>query len=136
MTRIFRPPILFVAAVTVLTVTALAQTLSSWQFSIPISPGSTAGMNELVVPLQVMDKARLDLDDLRIVDARGAEIPYALLVRRHVSDKREISATVFNQATVGANAGEMSVDLGQNPGEHNEVEIETSGSNYRRQVNV
>jgi hypothetical protein len=110
--------------------------MSSWQFFIPISPGSTAGINQLVVPLQVMDKSRVDLDDLRIIDARGAEIPYALLVRRQLSDKREISAKVFNQATVGANAGEMSVDLGQNAGEHNEVEVDTSGSNYRRQVNV
>ena len=30
----------------------------------------------------------------------------------------------------------MSLDLGENPGEHNEVEIATSGSNFRRRVTV
>jgi hypothetical protein len=136
MKRIFYLALPTSAAIIVLTVSVLAQTMTAWPFFISVSPGAAPGLNELVVPLQVMDKSREDLDDLRLLDASGAEIPYALLVRRQILDKREISATVFNKATVGANTGEMSVDLGENPGDHNEVEIETTGSNFRRQVNV
>jgi hypothetical protein len=84
----------------------------------------------------VMDKSREDLADLRILDANGSEIPYALRIRREIADKREIATTVFNQVIAGGNASEMSVDLGENAGEHNEVEIDTGGVNFRRQVNV
>ena len=110
--------------------------MSSWPFFTEVTPGSTApNIYQFVVPLQVMDKAQWDLWDLRLYDARGHEIPYAIRIRREVNDIREIDARLFNQATVG-NIGEVSLDLGENPGEHNEVEIATSGSNFRRRVTV
>ena len=91
---------------------------------------------EVVVPLQVMDQAREDLADLRLYDANGHEIPYALRIRREVDDKREVAARVFNQVTTGLNTTEVSVDLGEDAGEHNEVEIETAGTNFRRRVDL
>src|SRR6185503_10253814 len=87
------------------------------------------------VPLQVMDKAREDLTDLRLIDAGGREIPYALRVRKEVNEQREFGIRLFNQVVVGT-ATEVSVDLGQNPDEHNEIEIETTGTNFRRHVDI
>jgi hypothetical protein len=117
-------------------VTALAQSrMAAWQFLIPVTPGEGNPMKELVVPLKVLGQAREDLADLRIVDAKGSEIPYALLIRREVDRTQEIAASVFNQASSGK-AGEMSVDLGENSGEHNEVEVVTGGMDFRRQVSV
>ena len=43
---------------------------------------------------------------------------------------------MFNQATTGSTTSEVSVDLGENAGEHNEVEIETAGTNFRRRVDL
>src|SRR5689334_24844442 len=40
---------------------------------------------------------------------------------------------IFNSATTGS-AREISVDLGENHGEHNEIEVDTDGDNFRRQV--
>lgn len=82
-----------------------------------------------------MDKSREDLADLRLYDARGREIPYALLVRREVANQQDVALSVFNQARIGS-ASEISVDLGEYAGQHNEVEVETGGSNFRRRVDV
>ena len=83
-----------------------------------------------------MDKSQEDLADLRLYNAQGREIPYALRIRREIDEKREVGAHVFNQARIGPTTSEMSVDLGEGAGEHNEVEIDTSGSNFRRRVEV
>jgi uncharacterized protein DUF3999 len=111
--------------------------LSSWPFFVVVNPrAGVPGIYDLVVPLQVIDKAREDLADLRLYDAQGREIPYALRIRREVDEKREIGARLFNQASVGSRTSEVSIDLGESPGEHNEVEIETTGTNFRRRVDV
>lgn len=110
---------------------------SSQPFFAEVKPQTGArGIYDLIVPLEMMDKSQEDLADLRLYSAEGREIPYALRIRREVDEKREVAARVFNQARIGPTTSEMSVDLGESPGEHNEVEIETSGSNFRRRVDV
>jgi len=126
------------AALACSVITVFAQvSMSSWPFFVEVTPGAGApGTYDLVVPLPVMDQARQDLADLRLSDANGREIPYALRIRREVDDKRVVAARVFNQVTTGLNTTEVSVDLGENAGEHNEVEIETAGTNFRRRVDL
>lgn len=116
----------------------LAQTSpASWPyFAEVVTNAGIPGTYDLLVPLQVMDKAREDLADLRLFDTKGREIPYALRIRRDIDKKREIGVRLFNQASLGPAASEVSMDLGENAGEHNELEIETVGTNFRRRVNV
>jgi len=129
--------IIAIASLTSLVSAWAESSTSSWQFFAEVTPGSTgAGYYSLTVPLEVMGKSRDDLADLRLYDGKGTEIPYALWVRRDVDDVREVSGRMFNQASAGT-ASEVSVDLGEdNPGEHNQVEIETEGMNFRRRVEV
>lgn len=108
---------------------------SAWQYFAELSRVSGTGIYSATVPLQVIDKSRDDLADLRLVDSNGREIPYAVRIRRDVDESREISATAFNQSARGTTS-EMSVDLGDNNGVHNEVQIETGGSDFRRRVEV
>ncbi len=117
---------------------SIAQTsVSLWPFFVRVTSRAGApGTYDLLVPLQVLDKSREDLADLRLYDMNGREIPYALRIRREVDEKHEVGARVFNQASVGTTASEMSVDLGENAGEHNAVEIATNGTNFRRRVNL
>jgi hypothetical protein len=111
-------------------------TLAPWRYFADVSPSpAAAGNYDLVLPLEVMDQAREDLADLRLYDSSGREIPYALRIRREINDRREVAGNVFNVAVIGS-ASEASVDLGENAGEHNEVEIDTAGSNFRRRVEV
>src|SRR6266508_6151932 len=81
---------------------------SSWAFFLDVTPGSGgSGIYDLTVPLQVMDKARADLADLRLYDAQGKEIPYALRIRREIDDRRKVGGRLFNQANVGSTASEV-----------------------------
>ena len=126
---------IFVAAIS-LCVSVFAQTsLSLWPYYVEVTPvGNSTGLFDVILPLSVMDKARADLADLRLFDAANREVPYAIRIRRDVDEKREIPTRLFNYGAAGPATGEVSVDLGENPGEHNEIEVETSGSNFRRQV--
>lgn len=117
-------------------VAVIAQSgISSWPFFVEVTPVA-AGINQFAVPLHVLDKAREDLADLRLYDAGNREIPYAVQIRREVAEAREIGGRLFNQASDDSNASEVSIDLGENPGEHNEVEIETEGTRFRRLVDI
>lgn len=122
-------------ALSVLVVSVAAQTsLSVWPYYVELTPQkSSPGIYDVVVPLPVMDKARPDLADLRLFDSANREIPYAIRIRRDVAASSDIEARIFNSVTAGPSS-EVSVDLGENHGEHNEIEIVTGGTNFRRQV--
>jgi hypothetical protein len=124
------------AGVTIIVFSVSAQTsLSIWPYYVEVTPvQNSAGLHDLIVPNWVMDKARWDLADLRLFDSTNREIPYAIRVRKDVDEKREIPTRLFNYGLAGPATSEVTVDLGENPGEHNEIEIETSGTNFRRQV--
>jgi hypothetical protein len=129
--------LLFVlVAALVVVVSVSAQTsLSLWPYYVEVTPQKTDGqLYDVLVPLPVMDKSRTDLADLRLFDSTNREIPYAIRVRRELDEKREIPMRLFNHGFAGPATSEVSVDLGENPGEHNEIEIETTGTNFRRQV--
>ena len=129
--------IVVVAIVLLAIVSVLAEAAtSSWAFVTDVTAGSGApGFYNLTLPLDVLDKSRDDLSDLRLFDAYGREVPYALWIRKEVDEQRELSGRIFNQATKG-NASEASVDLGAGGVEHNEIQIETGGTNFRRRVEI
>jgi uncharacterized protein DUF3999 len=130
--------VVVVLAISALMFSALAQTATSpWAFFVEITSGAGApGLYDFTVPLEVIDKAREDLADLRLYDAKGKEIPYGVRIRSEVADRQVVGGILFNQANIGSTASEVSVDLGEDRGEHNEVEIETAGTNFRRRVTV
>ena len=109
---------------------------ASWAFLVEVQPPPAGpALYDLTVPLQVMNGSRGDLSDLRLFDAQGQEIPYAIRIRKDVDESTIVGGSPFNQANVGS-ASEVSVDLGEGSGEHNELEIQTTGRNFRRRVNI
>lgn len=126
--------VLVAALVLVLSVSAQIS-LSQWPYYAEVTPEKTEpGIYQVALPTWVMDKARPDLGDLRLFDSNNREIPYGIRIRRDVDEKREIPVRLFNAGFAGPGTSEVSVDLGENPGEHNEIEIQTRGENFRRQV--
>jgi hypothetical protein len=126
--------VMFAALVLVVSVSAQTS-LSLWPYYVEVTPQRAGGqLYELVVPLPVMDKARADLADLRLFDSANREVPYAIRVRRDLDERREIPTRLFNYGFAGPSTSEVTVDLGETPGEHNEIEVETNGTNFRRQV--
>jgi len=126
---------LFVLATILLTLVKAADpSLTSWQFLAELNHDATSpGIYSVTVPLQVLDKSQADLADVRLIDANQHEVPYALRIRRDLEQQREVTATAFNQSTKGTST-EISLDLGENSVVHNEVKVDTSGSNFRRRV--
>lgn len=129
---------LLILAAMVLVISVSAQTsLALWPYYVEVTPEKNSpGLYDLIVPLPVLDKSKQELDDLRLFDSTNREIPYAIRVRQEVDEVEEFEARLFNYAQATPGTSEVSVDLDEDPGEHNELEIETSGENFRRRVTV
>jgi hypothetical protein len=110
--------------------------LTAWPYfkEIQLHPNSS-GLVDFVLDRETLDKAREDHADLRIYDNKGREIPYVLRVRREIEVHNAFTAREFNRGVEG-DAAQVSCDLGEQPQEHNEVEIETAGNNFRRLTDV
>jgi hypothetical protein len=132
-----RLSLFIILAIMTVAISVAAQTsLSLWPYYIEVTPeNSSPGLHEVIVPLNVFDKSGPELADLRLFDSANREVPYAIRVRNDVDDVEEFEGSMFNHSQVGS-ASEVSVDLGEEPEEHNEVEIDTTGANFRRQVSI
>jgi hypothetical protein len=95
----------------------------------------SGGLFDFVLDVQALRKSRTDHADLRLYDVAGKEIPYALRILRESSTTELLKVREFNRGVRG-DAAEASYDLGEQPGEHNQLEIDTAGENFRRQVTV
>ena len=132
-----RVSLFVILAVITLALAVAAQTsLSLWPYYLEVTPEKSApGMYDVIVPLAVFDKSGAELGDLRLFDSTNREIPYAIRIRKEIDEVEEFEGSLFNHAQVGLSS-EASVDLGEDPEEHNQVEIETLGTNFRRQVSI
>ncbi|NUQ61922.1 MAG: DUF3999 family protein [Pirellulales bacterium] len=88
---------------------------------------------DFVLLPDVFDKARVDLADLRLYQG-SREIPYALRVRREENRRDAIRANIFNRAQGPEGSTELSLDLGPESFEHNEVQVEMPSEEFRRRA--
>jgi hypothetical protein len=103
---------------------------------LPLAAETDSPWYDLVVPPTVFDRARSDLADLRLYDAGGVEAPYALRTRRAQSEGQRVHAREFNRTPGPGGSNEVTLDLGEQPVEHNEIELITPGAGYRRRAHV
>jgi hypothetical protein len=115
-----------------------AESLSGWQWfhevRLPAAP-ATPQVDFLLTP-SVFDQARTDLGDLRLYDAGGREVPFALRVRRERDERQALKQQTFNPQTTSGRTAELSVDLGENPVEYQEIDVLTAGRDFRRRVQL
>lgn len=113
--------------------------LDKWEFYQEIElPEQDASSQyfDVILPLSVFDKARLDLGDLRLHDGAGAEVPYALRVRRPEFRDETFEAREFNRSVGEDKSIELSLDLGAEAQQHNQVDVKTAGTNFRRRAEL
>jgi len=112
--------------------------LRAWKYvrDLPAPPGAPARIDDFVLPAAAFDGARLDLGDLRLIDGAGREVPYDLRVRRPNFRVEEVPASEFNRAAGPGGSAELTLDLGPNVPEHNEVEVALPGQDYRRRARL
>jgi hypothetical protein len=104
------------------------------QVELPAQTG--AAYCDFTLTVSVFDAARVDLGDLRLYDADGKEVPYALRILRSEKAVVPINAREFNRTHSADGTAELSIDLGEQEYEHNEVQIRTSGENFRRRAKL
>jgi Protein of unknown function (DUF3999) len=110
--------------------------LSAWPYFKEVRPrGDFNGLRDFVLDRETLNNARADQADLRLYGDNGREIPYVLRVQREVDVRNPFAVREFNRGVEG-DAAQVSCDLGDQPQEHNEVEVETAGNNFRRLVQV
>jgi hypothetical protein len=114
------------------------EALSAWEWYQDVAWDAVKSPRQVdfVLPPSVFDKSREDLGDLRLYDANHRAVPYALRVRRERDEQVPLTAREFNRAAHPDRSVELSLDLGDAPGEHNEIRVLMPGKNVRRRLHL
>ena len=112
------------------------EALTVWQWYQDIKLAGPGRYDDFVITPTVFDKAREDLADLRLRDAKGNEVPYALRIRSQEEKHIDVKTREFNHLRQADHSDELSLDLGEAPVIHNEIVLATSGNNFRRAVRI
>lgn len=116
-------------------------TLSAWPFFQDILGADKIKSRYYALSLlpEVFGKARPDLSDLRIADVNGVRVPYAM---RNLRSRHErIVVPIVRQFDEGVNEAkryaQVNLELGDpGPQGYNEIELNTSGMDFRRRAQV
>lgn len=119
------------------------ETRENWGYFAPIElppvetiePGDASPLVQLKVGPDVFTHANFELSDLRIFDSNGSAIPYSLRVLAPKSVRDVMPTTEFNRLELEGEY-ELTLETSGDEGEHNEVQIETTGQRFRRSVTV
>ena len=110
-----------------------ASNQNAWPHYREVSVEADDGLAKLNLDAEILALAGNDGADIRLYDAAGVKIPYALRVLRDVATAEQRVASEHARSTEGRNST-LDLDLGTDPGLSNQVEILTEGQNYRRRV--
>ena len=115
-----------------------AEPMTTWQWFHEVAPPKEdkSPWIDFLLTNEVFGEARTDLADLRLRDAGGREVPYALRVRRTRQEQQSLEARQFNRGQQADRSFELSLDLGQDRAEHNLIEIVAKGDDFRRRARV
>ncbi|HAK94111.1 MAG TPA: hypothetical protein DCM87_03660 [Planctomycetes bacterium] len=104
-----------------------------WRADVTAPPGRFAA---LVLTPEMCDAcARPDLSDLRLADADGREVPYAIAAERDIEELVAVKGKELNREQVDPATSRLTVDFGA-PIVKNRLAAATSGTNFVRRVRV
>jgi hypothetical protein len=129
----FLPIVLLFLVVHPMSVWAQAWDNAGWQWQAPIRVPSTSGdFVRLNLNLEVVDKARSTLSDLRIVDDEGALVPH-IVHRDRPEPPKEVwqTAGLINNSYEEGESTQVTIPFG-NREQRNSLRVTLSGDNYRR----
>ena len=112
-----------------------------WEYFVPVpipvaKSDDSPTLVDLILGKDVFAHARPDLADLRLYDTTGKTIPYSLRYRRPQTIRENVAATEFNRDDPDDGPKELTLDLQRDDIQYNEIKIVTSGSDFRRAVEV
>ncbi len=139
---LFAIKLFFVVAVLFMLLSSSAMAAFSqvdWQYfkGITLPSGLKQGdLVELVPDTQVFAGAVTGLDDLRIIGGADREVPYKLEIGRAEQQRTSFIVSIRDAGYVPGSYNIFTADLGQQGILHNEIEIKTTSTNFRRTASV
>ena len=110
--------------------------LTKWKFQAQVTVEDGTGRYcRLTLTPDIYDAARIDLADIRLLDAHGQQVPYVLAKPRDITDRLKYSPSLINRSTNEDGAAMVTLDFGKQVVK-NRVEVETGGNNFRRAVKI
>ncbi len=116
---------------------------NQWRYSRPLEldPNQAGELARVTVPPGVYAQARPRLDDLRLVDDAGQEVPYVLYARQRTEQRQWRATKLEDVDFVPVHHTQISVmlaiaDLGENPEPHNTLILDSTENNFLAWVAV
>lgn len=117
--------------------TDLPSAWRSWRYSRTIEPGQANALNYVILDREVFSHSENQLDDLRIIDDLGHELPFE--VRSQITPPPQpvrLAATLRENSFVPGQFTQVVLDLGERAGFHNSVRLQTPESDFINWVEV
>lgn len=108
----------------------------SWLFSRTLPAGAPGQRLEILLPEDVLLHSENNLGDLRVIDDRGAEVPYVIVRDKPTGHVGSLTATIREKSFVPGKYTQVVLDTGEHAAFHNRVGIETPASDYMYWVEV
>lgn len=105
---------------------------SHWKYfrAIDLPPAAAEQLAALRVPPEVFAQAQRNLGDLRIIDDRGAEVPYLLNIASGTERMQTLAARQLELSYVPAKYTQAVFDVGPQAPFHNSIDIHTTFMNF------
>jgi hypothetical protein len=110
----------------------LPQAWRNWRYSraIQLDTAAEARLAGVVVPLEVWQRAKADLSDLRVIDDQGREVPFLLYAREGSAKTQTLSAKSLETSFTPGKFTQAVLDAGEKAPFHNMVEIFTPKEDF------
>ena len=112
--------------------------LKEWRYEKPIQLPkiSETQFVELTFDEEVFAKTASGLRDIRVISGIGEEVPYKLLIEKSTTERVQLSGQILDKSFIPDQHTSFVVDLGQAGLFHNQIDINSSSINFRREVVV
>ena len=110
--------------------------LAGWKYRAEVTiEDGTGEYGRLILTPGIYDAARLDLADIRLLDARGEQVPYVVAKPKDIMDRFKYGPEIINRSTNSDRAAMVTLDFGRKVVK-NSIDVETRGNNFRRAVKI
>lgn len=114
----------------------LALDLTGWKYKADVTVEyGTDKYCKLTLTPEIYNAARLDLADIRLIDADTEQVPYVLARPKDITQSVKYSPAIINRSTNDDKTAMVTLDFGKQVLK-NRIEVQTDGDNFRRAVRV
>ncbi|HET9096526.1 MAG TPA: hypothetical protein VFN37_07685 [Candidatus Baltobacteraceae bacterium] len=114
---------------------ALPAQWNFWQWYSAVAP-SRAVMQQVTLPPAVLGKAQAGLQDVRVIDERGDQVPYALVIHRGSNDVKWTDSRIDDYGYVQRRYTQFVATAPVPDRDYTSIELSTPAANFATSVDV